>query len=31
MLATSIIDTALDASQVARKLIDWARPSVLST
>jgi two-component system, NtrC family, sensor kinase len=25
MLATSIIDTALDASQVARKLIDWAR------
>jgi two-component system NtrC family sensor kinase len=24
-LATSIIDTALDASQVARKLIDWAR------
>jgi signal transduction histidine kinase len=25
VLATSIIDTALDASQVARKLIDWAR------
>jgi signal transduction histidine kinase len=25
MLATSIIDTALDASQVARKMIDWAR------
>jgi two-component system NtrC family sensor kinase len=24
-LASSIIDTALDASQVARKLIDWAR------
>jgi signal transduction histidine kinase len=25
LLATSIIDTALDASQVARKLIDWSR------
>jgi two-component system, NtrC family, sensor kinase len=25
LMATSIIDTALDASQVARRLIDWAR------
>ncbi len=27
-LATSIIETALTASQVARKLIDWARAAV---